>query len=368
MAKPKQIPLKLIIYILTFMLSMIGFELILEQANSEFHDVDSFAAVSTLFQFGICSILPLLLSVGNVIKTFPRNKNDLLKYIQLSIIVYGATFQATRSIKYVRYPTKVVFKSAKLIPTMIVSTIINKGEGNKFSFIDYFAALLLCLGTAGYSYGSKSSSKVQSDSYFGIMLLIGSITFDAIVPNLQQRLMSSNKSDNILPQTSNDLSNNNNTNSSIDKNNINDNNKNDNTDEKVISTTTKGISAHGLMFNVNTIGFICIFLYMILFSRSAIYEFIPICIKQPKLLIYCILLGLCLAFAVLAYTKLIKSSGSVIAVTVATLRKVITVILSYIFFPKPLLRIHIFSGLLVLVGIFINGYSKVKNKGHRHKQ
>ena len=134
MAKPKQIPLKLIIYILTFMLSMIGFELILEQANSEFHDVDSFAAVSTLFQFGICSILPLLLSVGNVIKTFPRNKNDLLKYIQLSIIVYGATFQATRSIKYVRYPTKVVFKSAKLIPTMIVSTIINKGEGNKFSF------------------------------------------------------------------------------------------------------------------------------------------------------------------------------------------------------------------------------------------
>ena len=354
MQKTKGISLKLFNYIITFMLSMIGFELILEKANGEFHDVDSFAAVSTLFQFGMCSIFPLMLSFGAVLKTFPRSRQELMKYIQLSMIVFGATFQATRSIKYVRYPTKVVFKSAKLIPTMIVSTIIHKGA-TKYSFMDYFAAVLLCLGTAGYSYGSKStsSSKVKSDSYIGIMLLIGSITFDAIVPNLQQRLMTTSKSDTILPHTKNDTD--------INLTDKNSNGNSANTDTKSIETssqssttiTSSGISAHGLMFNVNTIGFMCIFIYM-LFSGT-IAAFIPICIEHPRLLMYCIMLGLCLAIAVLAYTKLIKASGSVLAVTVATMRKVITVVLSYVIFPKPLLRMHVLSGLLVLTGVFVNG-------------
>ena len=48
---------------------------------------------------------------------------DFTPYIRLSLAVFGATALATHSLHYVSYPTKVVFKAAKLIPTMIVSTM-----------------------------------------------------------------------------------------------------------------------------------------------------------------------------------------------------------------------------------------------------
>jgi hypothetical protein len=68
-------------------------------------------------------------------------------------------------------------------------------------------------------------------------------------------------------------------------------------------------------------------------------------IERPELLIYLIIgVGMC-------YTHLIKSSGPVVAVSTATLRKVVTVLSSYAIFSKPLLPIHSFSSLLVFFGI-----------------
>jgi len=325
--------IEILLYMSIFFFSMIGFEIILEEAMNEFKGVDTFASISTLFQFLLCFLLPLIVSHGKVINSFPRERKEFFQYIQLSVIVFGATVQATRSLKYVRYPTKVVFKSAKLIPTMIVSTLMNKNKN--YIWMDYFSACLLCFGTAGYTYGSglKSSSsdhQVSSDNYFGIILLSGSILCDSIGVNFQQKLMSSSNSNSPendkLPVLNNDV---------------------------LPDKSHEGISAMGLMFNVNSIGFSIEFIYF-LFSGS-ISKTIPICRQQPRLIVFFLLLGLSLAVAVLAYTKLIQKSGSVTAVTVATLRKAFTVILSYVFFPKPILRVHIFSGFLVIAGLSLNG-------------
>lgn len=58
----------------------------------------------------------------------------------------------------VTYVTKVVFKSAKLIPTMIVGVLMDARaerlgisvKKRKYSMWEYISAALLCIGAAGF--------------------------------------------------------------------------------------------------------------------------------------------------------------------------------------------------------------------------
>jgi len=46
-------------------------------------------------------------------------------------------------------------------------------------------------------------------------------------------------------------------------------------------------------------------------------------------------------------------SGSVIAVAIGTLRKIITIVLSYVVFPKEILAQHYVGSIAVIVGIVL---------------
>jgi len=71
-----------------------------------------------------------------------------------------------------------------------------------------------------------------------------------------------------------------------------------------------------------------------------------------------------LIFAVLGYLgidivlTLIKDYGALICVTVTTCRKAITIILSFILFSKPFVFDYAWSGLIVVIGIYLNVYSR----------
>ena len=295
-------------YMVVFFLAMIGHELALEAATTRFSQLDSVAYAVTLFQFAFCGLLPLAVSGGQALRRFPHSVRELVPYVRLSTVVFGATALASLSLQYVTYPTKVVFKSAKLIPTMMVATLL---QGTRYGWMDYSAALLLCAGAAGYSYGSGHNNNDDNDNTIhGLVLLLVSILCDAFVPNLQQQFLS----------------------------------------------PPKALSATELMVNVNAVGLVGLVVYM--GTMGYLQESVLACWDHPSLMVYLVLVGLGLSTAVLAYTKLIQASGSVVAVAVATLRKVATVVLSYVLFPKQLLTIHVLSGLLVLGGLVLSSVSK----------
>jgi len=315
------------IYIIVFFFAMIVNGLALEAASTSFSQLDSLASAVTLFQFGFCFVLPFVTSRGAVMRTFPRTFHQAKPYIKLSFLVFGATGFATESLKYVSYPTKVVFKSAKLIPTMVVATAFDPDK--TFSCLQYLSAFLICCGACGYSYDSGGTSNREDlhTSYYGVILLTISTICDALVPNLQKQLMSSPPKSSkeagrpvpILP---------------------------------LDNSSPCGLSAQALMVNVNAVGFLMILFGMVV--SGSLLDAVKASLIDPRLLLYLTCVGLGLSTAVLAYTKLIKASGPVLAVAVSTLRKVATIILSYFLFPKPVLGIHIFSGCLVLVGILLN--------------
>ena len=173
-------------YMILFFGAMIGHELALEAASTSFGHLDALASAATCFQFSFCVLFPLLLSKGKGLEHLPKTRRDLLPYIRLSLLVFGATGLSTQAVRYVTYPTKVVFKSAKLIPTMAVASV---WQGQRYSQWEYLAAVLLCQGAAGYSFGSGNQNNNDTDASsgpgasWGIFLLVCSIICDAIVPN-----------------------------------------------------------------------------------------------------------------------------------------------------------------------------------------
>lgn len=67
-------------------------------------------------------------------------------------------------------------------------------------------------------------------------------------------------------------------------------------------------------------------------------------------------------FGISFVLALIKLFGALVAVTVTTGRKAMTIVLSFMFFAKPFTFQYIWGGLLVLFGIFLNVYSKNRDK------
>jgi drug/metabolite transporter (DMT)-like permease len=195
---------------------------------------------------------------------------------------------------------------------MIVATL---WQGQRYTGMEYVAALWVCAGAAGFSYnsgnnphGTETNDTIQSTP--GLLLLSVSILCDAIVPNFQKVLLNG------------------------------------------------GLSANQLMINVNAVGLAALGTYMAL--TGELRSVAETATEHPWLLLYLTCVGLGLATAVWAYTKLIQATSSVVAVGVSTLRKVATILLSYIFFPKRLLMIHVVSGCVVLTGIILSFVAKDK--------
>ena len=120
------------------------------------------------------------------------------------------------------------------------------------------------------------------------------------------------------------------------------------------------------MVNVNAMGFVQLLLYMT--GTSLLQETIATCTEYPRLVVYLVLVGMGLSTAVLAYTRLIATSGSVVAVTVATLRKVMTVVLSFVIFPnKTFSTVHGVASLAVLAGIGLSTVNKFSTTNNSNK-
>lgn len=376
-----------ILYAMTFFCCMVIMELTLEGIQNDFHELVALPYAITLFQFSFCFILPVILSKGESLKNLPKSGTEIVPYITLSLVVFGSTCLASMSVRYVTYPTKVIFKSTKLIPTMLVSSLMQSDK--HYGWFDYLAAILLCAGAAGYGFGetdtttrTSTNNNNNNNSSMGIMLLMISVFCDAFTPNIQQRLMSA------VPEATTSHP-------------VTFSGRRCCVENEILYRLSTmvvprggglGLTASTLMTNANFVGCMGVFCWMaitgllddvsvnspsfvqisvilhiqhvISFSRRiGPSQTLGAVMTRPLLLGSLIVVGMSLAMAVFAYTRLIKESGSVVAVAVATIRKVVTVILSYLVYPKVFSSIHAVSALLVILGILLSSCPK-QRKDH----
>ena len=67
--------------------------------------------------------------------------------------------------------------------------------------------------------------------------------------------------------------------------------------------------------------------------------------------------------AISLHMTMVKQFGSVAAVLVGNARKSMTIVLSFLFFPKPFSSLYIFGGALVFGGLTVSAY--IKSQGGR---
>jgi len=89
------------------------------------------------------------------------------------------------SLDYVTFPTQVVFKSAKIVPTMLVNTVINRVWQQ---WGDYILALIITGCVIGFSLiAEKAEAGVAtSDTLWGIFLLCLFLLCDALTSNTEK--------------------------------------------------------------------------------------------------------------------------------------------------------------------------------------
>jgi adenosine 3'-phospho 5'-phosphosulfate transporter B3 len=111
---------------------------------------------------------------------FNKRSTSLSYYLVLACSIVAASGFSNASLSYLNYPTQILFKSSKLIPVMLGSTLVLR---KRYHFLEYLAAFFLCIGVAGFTLGDFNV--MPSFNPTGLLLISLGLTADAFVGPIQ---------------------------------------------------------------------------------------------------------------------------------------------------------------------------------------
>eukprot|EP00931_Biecheleriopsis_adriatica_P041690 TRINITY_DN23801_c3_g1_i1.p1 TRINITY_DN23801_c3_g1~~TRINITY_DN23801_c3_g1_i1.p1 ORF type:complete len:348 (+),score=13.55 TRINITY_DN23801_c3_g1_i1:45-1088(+) len=282
-------------------------------------EADVGALSITFAQFLGCFILPVFCRLWSLqLGTLPPSGGlaGWWPYVGLTALVFAATGFANVAVAWVQYPVKVVFKSSKLIPTMFVALLLRNHKA--FTLLEATSALFTVVGTCGFSWNAKREDSTGETGFLaavGISCLLVSVSTDAFVSNIQQRIM-----------------------------------------RRAVDPDDPEV----LMVRTNLCGTVVVGFTLLVTPSGP--RLVNAVLASPLIPLYLTVIGSCLACGVWTLTTMIKEHGAVLAIYVATLRKVVTVVLSYLTFPKPMTALHLVSGACVLLGLVLGDVAQKERK------
>ncbi|XP_069814142.1 adenosine 3'-phospho 5'-phosphosulfate transporter 2 isoform X2 [Dendropsophus ebraccatus] len=260
----------------------------------------------TLVQFGFYSIFGL---IELQLTQDKRRRIPAKTYMMIAFLTVGTMGLSNTSLGYLNYPTQVIFKCCKLIPVMIGGIFI---QGKRYNAVDVGAALCMSAGLIWFTLAD--STVAPNFNLTGVLLISLALCADAVIGNVQEKAMKLHN----------------------------------------------GSNSEMVLYSYS-IGFVYILLGLAITSGLA--PAVSFCSKYPfKTYGYAFFFSLTGYFGISFVLALIKLFGALVAVTVTTGRKAMTIVLSFLFFAKPFTIQYIWSGLLVVLGIFLNVYSKNMDK------
>ncbi|ETE70687.1 Adenosine 3'-phospho 5'-phosphosulfate transporter 2, partial [Ophiophagus hannah] len=266
----------------------------------------SFGWYLTLVQFGFYSIFGL---IELQLIQDKRRRIPGKTYMIIAFLTVGTMGLSNTSLGYLNYPTQVIFKCCKLIPVMIGGDFI---QGKRYNIVDVSAAVCMSLGLIWFTLAD--STVAPNFNLTGVVLISLALCADAVIGNVQEKAMKLHSGSN---------------------------------SEMVLYSYSIG------------------FLYILvgLTCTAGLTPAVTFCSKRPvQTYGYAFLFSLTGYFGISFVLALIKIFGALLAVTVTTGRKAMTIVLSFLFFAKPFTFQYVWSGLLVILGIFLNVYSKNMDK------
>ncbi|XP_026325113.1 adenosine 3'-phospho 5'-phosphosulfate transporter 2 [Hyposmocoma kahamanoa] len=256
----------------------------------------------TLVQFIFTFLLSYLESLmrEKITRTVP-----LHTYALLAALTLGTMCFSNLALSYLNYPTQLIFKSCKLIPVMVGSIIIMQ---KKYGFLDYIAAIIMCIGLTMFTLADSSTS--PNFDFVGVIVISMALLCDAVIGNVQEKAMKKYQASN-----------------------------------------------NEVVFYSYAIASMYLFVFTAL-SGILTSGYTNLADQPITIYINIFLLSLSGYLGLQAVLTLVRICGATVAVTVTTMRKAVSIIISFLLFSKPFVFQYVWSGMLVALAIYLNHCSK----------
>lgn len=267
-----------------------------------FEEFKSYGWYLTLTQFGCYTVFGLL---ATQVQSDNKRRIPMKTYLLLSVLTVMTMGMSNASLGYLNYPTQVIFKCCKLIPVMIGGVLI---QGKPYGLVDTGAALCMSVGLIFFTLADSTISPKFDRT--GILLISLALCADAVIGNVQEKAMKLHRAS----------------------------------------------SAEVVLYSYS-IGFFILLIGLV--THGSFLEAFWFCYQHPvETYVYAVFFSLSGYLGIIFVLAMIRQFGALITVTVTTTRKTVTMILSFLLFTKPFTMQYLWSGLLVIFGIFLNVYSK----------
>ncbi|XP_059580422.1 adenosine 3'-phospho 5'-phosphosulfate transporter 2 isoform X2 [Alligator mississippiensis] len=288
----------------------------------------------TLVQFGFYSIFGL---IELQLIQDKRRRIPGKTYMVIAFLTVATMGLSNTSLGYLNYPTQVIFKCCKLIPVMIGGVFI---QGKRYNIADVSAAMCMSLGLIWFTLAD--STVAPNFNLTGFVFLFNRFCVHFIGIDMHWWIKSCN---NILLEAVQLVA------------------RGPYMTHKELSCSPWA-PAWLLVTPISQA------------AKAAIVSELPLpllasvfcthSMEQDEHPVqtygYAFFFSLTGYFGISFVLALIKIFGALLAVTVTTGRKAMTIVLSFLFFAKPFTFQYVWSGLLVVAGIFLNVYSKNMDK------
>lgn len=257
-----------------------------------------FGLLVTLLQFSgytVFAFLQWFARSGKRTTTMP-----ILYSISLAVLQASMQGLSNLSMRYLNYPAKVLFKSSRVIPTMLFGVLF---YGKRYSRKEYLVMVVLVAGLVLFMQADASASPEFNP--VGVLLVCFSLMVDAGTINLQEYVFSQFNTD----------------------------------EEEMIFMSYAGGS--------------CLLL-LICMATGEINQ--GLAFLQHKddvthVLLIIVVFAACGFCGVSCVTALTKRFGALTAALTTTARKAVTIMLSFVLFPKPIGLGHVVGAVLFVSGL-----------------
>lgn len=211
----------------------------------------------------------------------------LFRYALLSVCSCLSSACGYSSIGRLSYPCVILGKSCKLVPVVLVSTLLHR---KRFPFATYLMVLLVSAGVSGFLYfgSSQGSQKSRPIDPIGVSLLLGNLFLDGLINSMQESVF-------------------------------------------------RGFSASSfhMMFFMNAISGVLLFGWQFL-GGSVVKEAAAFLQSNPRVLLDALLFCVCGALGQCFVFLTLEQFGALTLVTVTVTRKLFTILLSLLFFEHSI--------------------------------
>lgn len=94
--------------------------------------------------------------------------------------LFRSSSAANAALNYINYPTRVIFRSCKLVPTIIIAMMMHR---KRFQVYELLLGVAMSLGMVMFALADYQVSAVSS--VYGIFLVSFSVIADSVLPNYQ---------------------------------------------------------------------------------------------------------------------------------------------------------------------------------------